>query len=64
MRVALSAMVLLALGACTTASPDGGIMSYDTLQRLQTECAAKGGKLTQRRGGDFQDLGNYACERN
>ncbi|WP_395673183.1 hypothetical protein [Phenylobacterium sp.] len=64
MRAALPVMLALALGACATASPDGGIMSYDTLQRLQTECAAKGGKLTQKRGGDFQDLGNYACERN
>jgi hypothetical protein len=64
MKTALAATLALALCACTTASPDGGIMSYDTLQRLQADCAAKGGKLTQRRGGDFQDLGNYACERN
>ena len=64
MRIILASLLALGVGACATAMPTGGIATYDELQRAQQSCAAKGGKLTLKRGGDSQYLEDYACERN
>ena len=61
-------MTLLALGlsACV-ATPRGAddpfITSYDSLKRAQDACAASGGALTLRAGGDPQNVADFACKR-
>ncbi|MCR5880490.1 hypothetical protein [Phenylobacterium sp. J367] len=63
MRTILASLLALGVAACATAMPAGGVATYDDLQRAQAACAAKGGKLTLKRGGDSQYLEDYACER-
>jgi hypothetical protein len=64
MRMAAIAIASLTLGACAAGSMrDGGIATYDALAAAQSACAAKGGKLTLKRGGDSQYLEDYACKR-
>ncbi|HEY8615879.1 hypothetical protein [Phenylobacterium sp.] len=64
MRTLLATLLALGVTACATAMPAGGVATYDDLRRAQADCAAKGGKLTLKRGGDSQYLEDYACERN
>ncbi|HVI30506.1 hypothetical protein [Phenylobacterium sp.] len=64
MRTVLASLLALGVAACATAMPTGGIATYDDLRRAQADCAAKGGKLMLKRGGDSQYLEDYACERN
>ena len=64
MRTLLASLLALGVSACATAMPAGGIATYDDLRRAQADCAAKGGKLMMKRGGDSQYLEDYACERN
>jgi hypothetical protein len=64
MRTPLAALLAVAVAGCATAMPTGGVATYDDLRRAQADCAAKGGKLTLKRGGDSQYLEDYACERN
>ncbi|WP_334163867.1 hypothetical protein [Phenylobacterium sp.] len=64
MRTVLASLLALGVSACATAMPAGGIATYDDLRRAQADCAAKGGNLTLKRGGDSQYLEDYACERN
>ena len=63
MRSAGFLLLALALGACASASPEGGIANYDTLARAQADCAAKGGEFALKNGGDPQVLIDYACKR-
>jgi hypothetical protein len=63
MRAALAALSLLALGACASGQPDGGVANYDALKKAHTDCAAKGGTLVLQRNGDPEYIGDYACER-
>ena len=63
MRRILPLMLALACAACAAASPDGGVASYDTLNKAQKDCAAKGGELTLKSGGDTAVLTDYACKR-
>jgi hypothetical protein len=64
MRGIVASLLALGLVACASAMPTGGVATYDDLRRAQEACAAKGGKLTLKRGGDSQYLEDYACERN
>jgi hypothetical protein len=54
---------LLALGACASAAPDGGVANYDALKKAHTDCTAKGGTLVLQKNGDPEYIGDYACER-
>ena len=64
MRTAV-AMTILALGlsACeTTGNNVSGTADYDSLKRAQDECAAQGGQLVLKNGGDAQYIQDYACK--
>ncbi len=67
MRAALISLVGLALAACTTLGEAGsnvsGTADYDALRRTQQECAAQGGKLVLKDGGDAQHIQDYTCKR-
>lgn len=63
MRTALFLVALLALAACS-ATPIGGVATYDELKKAQEACQAKGGALTLKPMGDSQYLEDYACKRN
>jgi hypothetical protein len=64
MKVLAAALFALALSACAgAASPDGGVATYDALKSAQTNCAAKGGSLRLRSGGDPEYIGDYACRK-
>ena len=55
-----------ALTACESSAGFGrsaGIATYDAIRAAQTDCAAKGGKLTLKASGDPQYIGDYACKR-
>ena len=63
MRTAVAMLSLLALGACASAAPDGGVANYDALKKAHAACAAKGGTLVLQKNGDPEYIGDYACER-
>jgi len=63
MRTALAMLALLALGACASAAPDGGVANYDALRKAHADCTAKGGTLVLQKNGDPEYIGDYACER-
>jgi hypothetical protein len=63
MRVALTMICALALSACATGGQEGGIATYDALQRMQADCTAKGMTLRLRTEGNAQSVEDYACER-
>ena len=53
-----------ALAACstTTTEPLGtGIASYDNLRSANAACAARGGQVMPRQGGDPAQLADYSC---
>jgi hypothetical protein len=66
MRSAL-VLVLLAAGlgltACETAATAAGTADYDSLRRANADCAAQGGKLVLKDGGDAQYIQDYACKK-
>ena len=64
MRI-VAAMALLALGlsACETSSNIGGVADYDALSKAHATCAAQGGELVLKDGGDAQYIQDYACKR-
>jgi hypothetical protein len=68
MRVAAPLVLALSLAACAEgpggAMPDGGVATYDALKQAQARCAAQGGTMTLKSGGDSQYIGDYACKRN
>ena len=61
----LAAMALaLALAACADGpSPDGGVATYDALRKAHDDCAAAGGVLTLKDGGDSREIEDYTCKR-
>jgi len=63
MRAALAMLAVLALGACASSAPDGGVANYDALKKAHADCAAKGGTLVLQKNGDPEYIGDYACER-
>ena len=63
MRPALAIMLLLGLAACETTAPDGGVANYDALRQAHDACAAKGGALALKDGGNPQFIQDYACKR-
>jgi len=64
MRIALALILASALAACVSASPEGGIASYDALKAAQEKCVARGGTLKLQKGGDSQLLEDYSCKVN
>jgi hypothetical protein len=62
--VAITILALaVGLGACeTTGNNVSGTADYDSLKRAQEECAAQGGQLVLKNGGDAQYIQDYACK--
>jgi hypothetical protein len=61
MRTALAIMLVLGLTACAS-EREGGIANYDGLKQAQEKCAAEGGKLTLKDGGNPHWLEDYSCK--
>ena len=61
MRTALAMMLALGLTACAT-EREGGIANYDGLKQAQDKCAAEGGKLALKDGGNPHWLEDYSCK--
>ena len=61
MRTVIAMMLLLSLAACAT-EREGGIANYDGLKQAQEKCAAEGGKLTLKDGGNSEWLQDYSCK--
>jgi hypothetical protein len=61
-RTGLALVLVLGLAACGTAGPMGGVANYDSLKQAQEKCAAKGGKLTLKDGGNSEWLEDYTCK--
>jgi hypothetical protein len=61
MRVAIALAMALSLAACAT-EREGGIANYDGLKQAQEKCAAQGGKLMLKPGGNSQWLEDYSCK--
>lgn len=51
------------LGACAASQRDGGLATYDALRAAQADCAAKGGTLKLKSGGNSRYVEDFACER-
>jgi len=62
MKVGVAMILALGLAACETSSNSGGTADYDALARAHADCAAKGGTLALKKGGDAQYIQDYACE--
>jgi putative hemolysin len=66
MRSILIVMGALALTACADADgpqPQGGIANYDSLRAAAKACEAQGGTLELSKGGDPENISDYACKR-
>ena len=59
----MAIILSLAVTACATGGQVGGVATYDALQRMQADCAAKGMTLRLRTEGNAQYIDEYACER-
>ncbi len=62
MRGVVAMILALGLAACETTANDGGTADYDALARAHADCAAKGGTLVLKDGGDAQYIQDYACK--
>ncbi len=62
MRAALIMLFALGLTACDTAANIAGSADYDSLKRAHDACAAKGGTLVLKDGGDSQYIDDYSCK--
>ena len=62
MRIALVMLFALGLAACETAANQAGTADYDSLRRAHDDCAAKGGTLALKDGGDSQYIQDYSCK--
>jgi len=62
MRLTLILILALGLAGCETSAREGGIANYDGLKQAQEACAAKGGKLTLKNGGNSEWLDDYSCK--
>jgi hypothetical protein len=58
-----ASVLALGLAACETASTAAGTADYDSLRRATADCAAQGGTLTLKAGGDAQYIQGYACKK-
>jgi hypothetical protein len=63
MKTMMALIVSLAATACATGGQEGGIATYDALQRMQADCAARGMTLRLKTEGAAQSVDAYACER-
>ena len=63
MRMAIVMMLSLGVSACVTGGQEGGLATYDALQRAQAACAAKGMTLRQKPQANTKYIDAYACER-
>ena len=63
MRPMLATILALGVFACAS-EREGGIANYDGLKQAQEKCAAQGGKLTLKDGGNSQWLEDYSCKGN
>jgi uncharacterized lipoprotein YmbA len=61
MKMGLAMLLALGLTACAT-EREGGIANYDGLKQAQEKCAAQGGKLTLKDGGNSEWLQDYSCK--
>ena len=62
MRAAVILIALAGLAGCASSAREGGIANYDGLKQAQEACAAKGGKLMLKDGGNSQWLEDYSCK--
>jgi hypothetical protein len=62
MKRILATVLVLGLAACASSSREGGIANYDGLKQAQEKCAAEGGKLTLKDGGNSEWLQDYSCK--
>ena len=62
MRQVLATMLVLGLAACASSAREGGIANYDGLKQAQEKCAAQGGKLMLKDGGNSEWLQDYSCK--
>ena len=61
MKPFLAIALVLGLAACAS-EREGGVANYDGLKQAQEKCAAQGGKLMLKDGGDSQYLEDYSCK--
>jgi hypothetical protein len=59
----VAAGLMLALGACETASTLTGAADYDSLSRATSACTAQGGKLVLKDAGDPQRIQDWVCRK-
>ena len=62
MKTAVAMILLLGLAACASSAREGGIANYDGLKQAQEKCAAQGGTLTLKDGGNSEWLQDYSCK--
>ena len=62
MRLVLATVLVLGLAGCASSEREGGIANYDGLKQAQEKCAAQGGKLMLKDGGNSQWLEDYSCK--
>ena len=64
-RVLLALLVSTGLGlaACETTATAAGTADYDSLRRANADCAAQGGKLVLKDGGDAEYIQDYVCKK-
>jgi hypothetical protein len=62
MSAAVTLVILLGLTGCASSAREGGIANYDGLKQAQEACAAKGGKLMLKDGGNSRWLEDYSCK--
>jgi hypothetical protein len=62
MKTALALTLALGLAGCAASAREGGIANYDGLKQAQEKCAAQGGKLMLKDGGNSQWLEDYSCK--
>ena len=62
MRIAIGIILALSLAGCASSEREGGIANYDGLKQAQEKCAAQGGKLTLKDGGNSEWLQDYSCK--
>ncbi len=61
--ISIAALLLVGLSACeTTGNNVSGTADYDSLKRATDACAAQGGKLVLKDGGNIQYIQDYVCK--
>ncbi len=62
MKTAFAMILAMGLTACASSAREGGIANYDGLKQAQEKCAAQGGKLMLKDGGNSEWLQDYSCK--